>query len=235
MKRSELVSRTRQLIGEGERLQVSPSMAALRVWLKLTDELTVIPGARVDWFSDVEELSFDPRVVARWRFAPDWTAKGGVGLVHQPPTPQETDEVFGNPELGLQRAKLLLELAAGVAGERHLAPGGVFGLNLAGGLNDAFSRAMYRTIRTRFDQVHVFLVRGAPNVLLLASRDAVSLSPEELVRRGRELDEGPPPVADGDRAVVLGRAPRRAELARGTDRLDRGRRGRVSGVAAKER
>jgi len=39
MKRSELISDTRQLIAEGERLQVSPSVAALRVWLQLSDDL----------------------------------------------------------------------------------------------------------------------------------------------------------------------------------------------------
>jgi hypothetical protein len=37
--RDELVSRTRQLIGEGDRLVANPSIAALKVWLQLTDEL----------------------------------------------------------------------------------------------------------------------------------------------------------------------------------------------------
>ena len=39
MKRSELISDTRQLVAEGERLQQSPSVSALRVWLQLSDEL----------------------------------------------------------------------------------------------------------------------------------------------------------------------------------------------------
>jgi hypothetical protein len=39
MKRSQLISDTRRLIAEGDRLQLSPSIAALRVWLKLSDEL----------------------------------------------------------------------------------------------------------------------------------------------------------------------------------------------------
>jgi hypothetical protein len=39
MRRSELVSRTRQLIAEGERLQQMPSLPALRTWLQLSDEL----------------------------------------------------------------------------------------------------------------------------------------------------------------------------------------------------
>ncbi len=39
MKRSQLIVDTRQLIAEGERLQRSPSVAALRVWLQLSDDL----------------------------------------------------------------------------------------------------------------------------------------------------------------------------------------------------
>jgi hypothetical protein len=39
MKRAELIAETRRLIVEGERLQRSPSMAGLRTWLTLSDEL----------------------------------------------------------------------------------------------------------------------------------------------------------------------------------------------------
>ena len=39
MTREELVRRTRQLIAEGERLQSSPSLSALQLWLKLSDDL----------------------------------------------------------------------------------------------------------------------------------------------------------------------------------------------------
>jgi hypothetical protein len=39
MKRSELIAQTRRLIEEGERLQLLPGLPALRVWLKLSDEL----------------------------------------------------------------------------------------------------------------------------------------------------------------------------------------------------
>jgi hypothetical protein len=39
MKREELVSDTRQLIAEGDRLVANPSGAALKVWLQLTDDL----------------------------------------------------------------------------------------------------------------------------------------------------------------------------------------------------
>jgi hypothetical protein len=39
MKRAELIAETRRLIAEGERLQRAPSLAALRVWIQLSDEL----------------------------------------------------------------------------------------------------------------------------------------------------------------------------------------------------
>jgi hypothetical protein len=39
MTRAELVSRTRQLIDEGERLAANPSHAGLKVWLQLSDDL----------------------------------------------------------------------------------------------------------------------------------------------------------------------------------------------------
>jgi hypothetical protein len=37
--RDELIARTRQLIDEGERIQASPSMPALQLWLQLSDDL----------------------------------------------------------------------------------------------------------------------------------------------------------------------------------------------------
>jgi hypothetical protein len=37
--RDELISRTRQLVDEGVRLQANPSLDALRTWLQLSDDL----------------------------------------------------------------------------------------------------------------------------------------------------------------------------------------------------
>jgi spermidine synthase len=69
---------------------------------------------------------------------------------------------------------------------RHLSPHGVFALNLAAGLSDPFSRAMYRTVRERFVTTYVVDVLGASNVLVLATDD-VRLSEEEIARRGEEM------------------------------------------------
>jgi hypothetical protein len=46
--RDELVLRTRQLIDEGDRLAANPSIAALKVWLQLTDELLAAAWGQMD-------------------------------------------------------------------------------------------------------------------------------------------------------------------------------------------
>ena len=72
--------------------------------------------------------------------------------------------------------------------KRHLNPGGVFGLNLAAGLEDPFSQAMYRTVRERFATIHLFLPQRAPNILAMATPEAVTLPPGGFLERARELD-----------------------------------------------
>ena len=39
MTRNELITRTRQLIAEGERLEAAPALTGLRTWLQLSDDL----------------------------------------------------------------------------------------------------------------------------------------------------------------------------------------------------
>ena len=75
--------------------------------------------------------------------------------------------------------------------KRHLAAGGSFGLNLAAGLADPFSKAMYRTVVERFSAVYLFKVGGASNVLVLAT-DAPGLPRPQLLARARELDRALP-------------------------------------------
>ena len=48
MTREELVARTRQLIDEGDRLAANPSLAALKVWLTITDELLASAWGSMD-------------------------------------------------------------------------------------------------------------------------------------------------------------------------------------------
>lgn len=73
--------------------------------------LQLIPGARVDSFSRLDTVTFDPRIVALVPLGPSATAKAGAALTHQSPTLQELDPVFGNPDLDPIRA---VQYAAGV-------------------------------------------------------------------------------------------------------------------------
>jgi len=71
--------------------------------------------------------------------------------------------------------------------KRHLTPDGVFMLNLAAGLSDPFSQAMYNTVRDRFQTVYLFRVHGAANVEVLATGQP-ALPPPQLAARARDLD-----------------------------------------------
>src|SRR6187397_184826 len=48
VRRDELITRTRQLIDEGDRLQAAPSMRALQTWLQLSDDLLVTAWGSMD-------------------------------------------------------------------------------------------------------------------------------------------------------------------------------------------
>ena len=66
--------------------------------------LTVVPGARVDYFGLTRSATFDPRLVLRYAPSTAWTLSAGVGLVHQPPELDEVIAPFGNPAVGPARA-----------------------------------------------------------------------------------------------------------------------------------
>ncbi len=69
--------------------------------------LRVVPGIRFDWFhySATDKISVDPRLVTRLELAEGTFMKGGLGLFHQPPTPQQLDPQFGTPTLPLITAQ----------------------------------------------------------------------------------------------------------------------------------
>jgi len=61
----------------------------------------ITPGLRADAFRYVgqDRLTFDPRLVVRWKMTPRHVWKGGVGIYHQMPEPQLLDAQNGNPNL----------------------------------------------------------------------------------------------------------------------------------------
>ncbi len=67
----------------------------------------IVPGIRADYSSNSGSWDLAPRLVARQDLTtgfPRTTLKGGLGLFFQPPQPQETDKVFGQPGVKSNRA-----------------------------------------------------------------------------------------------------------------------------------
>lgn len=48
MTRAELIERTRRLVEEGERLELAPSLEALRTWLSVSDQLLAAAWGSMD-------------------------------------------------------------------------------------------------------------------------------------------------------------------------------------------
>ena len=65
----------------------------------IIEELTVVPGIRLDVSDDFDHATVDLRFATRWAATEDLRIKGAVGTFHQPPQPYETIGEFGNPDL----------------------------------------------------------------------------------------------------------------------------------------
>jgi TonB family protein len=67
----------------------------------------IVPGVRLDYTKATGRWDLAPRVVVRQDVGPTFprtTLKGGVGVFYEPPLPQQTDPVFGQPGLVSERA-----------------------------------------------------------------------------------------------------------------------------------
>lgn len=67
----------------------------------------IVPGIRLDYNKDNQSWDFSPRVNARQLIRPRFpktSLKGGVGVFHQPPQPQESISIFGTPGIRSNRA-----------------------------------------------------------------------------------------------------------------------------------
>jgi hypothetical protein len=67
MTRDELISRTRQLVEEGERLAASPSLSALQLWLQLSDDLLSTAWGNMDRYHLAWLMVGKPKGVVRGR------------------------------------------------------------------------------------------------------------------------------------------------------------------------
>jgi len=100
---------------------------------------------------------------------------------------EQWDLVLADTYIGLSVPFHLTTLEFMEEVRRHLAPGGVFTMNLAAGLDDEFSRAIYTTARRAFGSTRAFTTQGSGGVLLVAGPGAVGYLPD-LQARARELD-----------------------------------------------
>jgi len=66
----------------------------------------IVPGLRLDYTQSTRSWDLAPRLAVRQDLArePRTTLKAGAGLFTQPPSPQQTNSVFGTPGLTSQRA-----------------------------------------------------------------------------------------------------------------------------------
>ncbi len=146
-----------------------------------------IPGLEIDY------VDIDPAVpeVARrflaFREGPRTRVFVADGRNFLRGSKQRWDYIFGDAYIGLSVPFHLTTIEFLDEVKRHLEPGGVFGLNVAGGLSHPFSQAMYRTVRERFRSVYLLRVPDSLNAVVIAS-DFPELTTAELVARGRELD-----------------------------------------------
>jgi len=67
MTRDELVSRTRQLIDEGDRLIAQPSLGAMQLWLQLSDDLLASAWGSMDRYHLAWLMVGKPKAIVRGR------------------------------------------------------------------------------------------------------------------------------------------------------------------------
>ncbi len=67
MKRDDLIAGTRQLIDEGDRLQASPSLASLQMWLQRSDDLLATAWGSMDRYHLAWLMVGKPKAIVRGR------------------------------------------------------------------------------------------------------------------------------------------------------------------------
>jgi hypothetical protein len=68
------------------------------------EALTILSSVRLDYYSTIEQMTLDPRVVALYRPHETTVISAGLGLYQQPPTRRQSDPEAGNPDLDPARA-----------------------------------------------------------------------------------------------------------------------------------
>jgi TonB family protein len=79
--------------------------------IKPVKSLLIVPGLRSDLQPQVEQVTLDPRIMARYELIPQLAIKASSGVYHASPNIDESARRFGNPNL---RAERSVQNSAGV-------------------------------------------------------------------------------------------------------------------------
>ena len=98
------------------------------------DPLRIVLGSRFDYYDEIKEYSYDPRISAHLQVTESTKLKGGIGFFSQPPEFVESSVSLGNPDLDPMRT---LHTTVGI--DQTLAEGFTIGL-------DGFYKHLYEMI-----------------------------------------------------------------------------------------
>ncbi|MGB7569019.1 MAG: TonB-dependent receptor [Chitinivibrionales bacterium] len=88
-------------IASNGQLWISDLALYAKAEYKPVEKVTLIPGARYDYYTDIHQGEPSLRLTARYDYIPGHAIKGSIGTYSQDPQPvgQAVDPVFGNPNL----------------------------------------------------------------------------------------------------------------------------------------
>lgn len=90
--------------GNRDEITVRDDFTVLQPAVYLETDINLFPvalvlGSRLDYYSEIEEWSYDPRASTHITVVDGTTLKAGIGMFAQPPQFQETSPGLGNPDL----------------------------------------------------------------------------------------------------------------------------------------
>ncbi len=88
---------------EDETLLFEPALF-FELEMKPIKDLVILPGLRIDYIRANRRWTVDPRLTIRYRVLDGTVLTGGLGYFQQPPTPDQTNNLLGNPNLYTQRS-----------------------------------------------------------------------------------------------------------------------------------
>ena len=78
------------------------------------ENLIIDPSIRIDWYRQIQQWTFDPRLMIRYAFPTRTEVKASIGIYQQPPTPDQASDDGGNPDL---KAVSSLQTSLGISQE----------------------------------------------------------------------------------------------------------------------